>query len=87
MSTQATSRYTDSVANTSDGKSVRISVRTDSYPTTFISYVTTDRESFESIASKVFGDPQRWWEIADINTHVKYPNYITPGTAIRVPSV
>lgn len=85
MSRELSSRYRESTANV-DGKSVTISVRATAFPTKYTTYLTQDLDSFESIAAVVFNDPTRWWEIADINTHVKYPNFIPLGTAIRIPA-
>jgi nucleoid-associated protein YgaU len=85
MSRELSSRYRESTVNV-DGNSVTVSVRAPSFSTKYSTYLTQELDSFESIASRALGDPTRWWEIADINTHVKYPNFIPIGTTIRIPS-
>lgn len=85
MSRELSSRYRESTSDI-DGKSVTVSVRAATFSTKYTTYLSQDLDSFESIAAAVFNDPTRWWEIADINTHVKYPNFIPLGTAIRIPA-
>lgn len=80
------SRYTESIVDV-DGQSVTVSTRLPAYPVKYTNYLSSDNDSFESIAAWAYNDPTRWWEIADVNTHVKYPNYIPVGTYIRVPSL
>jgi hypothetical protein len=77
------SRYKTSYAQDA---TTTISVRSSTYPTRYTYHVSSDGESFESIATWAFGDPERWWEIADINSQVRYPNFIPTGTIIRIPS-
>lgn len=81
-----TSRYTTAVVDV-NGTSTTVAVRQPIYPVKYTTYMTRDSDSFESIAAWVYSDPTRWWEIADINPHVKYPNYIPVGTYIRIPSL
>lgn len=82
----ASSRYQESTANVGSGVVVT-AVRAPTYAVKFTTHKVRDLESFESIAAWALGDPQRWWEVADLNTHVKYPNYIPVGTMIRVPAL
>lgn len=51
----------------------------------YYQYVSKDGDSFESIAAKTFGDGSRYWEIADLNPQVKWPDYIPTGTVLRIP--
>jgi nucleoid-associated protein YgaU len=52
---------------------------------TYSQYVTRDGDSFERIAAKLFNDGTRYWEIADINPQVAFPEAIPTGTVIRIP--
>jgi nucleoid-associated protein YgaU len=51
----------------------------------YYQYISKDNDSFESIASKTFGDGLRYWEIADVNPQVKWPDRIPVGTVLRIP--
>jgi len=51
----------------------------------YYQYISRDGDSFESIASKLYGDGKRYWEIADINPQVKWPNEVPSGTVLRIP--
>jgi hypothetical protein len=86
MNSNVNSRYVESVTSI-DGTSATVSTRAAVYPVRFSTYLSRERDSFESIATWSLGSPERWWEIADINSHVRYPNYIPPGTSIRIPSL
>lgn len=48
-------------------------------------YTTVDGDSFDLIAARTLTDPERYWEIADLNPHVSFPDWIPEGTIIRVP--
>lgn len=52
----------------------------------YYQYISKDGDNFELIASKVLGDGKRYWEIADINPQVRWPNYIPVGTTLRIPT-
>lgn len=81
----SSSRYTSSSFD-SGGSAIPISVRKVSYSPRFYNYVAKEGDSFELLAAMIFKDPSRWWEIADINAHVSFPDTIIPGTTIRIPS-
>lgn len=51
----------------------------------FYVYMAREHDSFERIAAIVLNDPTRYWEIADINPHVEWPDRIPAGTSIRIP--
>lgn len=80
----STSRYQKTTIDI-DGKAVPVATRKAQYETTYTTYTAKEYESFESIACDVFGDPNRYWEIAAINPHVPFPDFIDPGTPIRLP--
>jgi nucleoid-associated protein YgaU len=48
-------------------------------------YTSVEGDTFDSLAFALFGDALRYWEIADINPHVKFPGLIKTGTILRVP--
>lgn len=51
----------------------------------YYQYISKEGDSFESIASKILGDGKRYWEIADINPQVVWPDSIPVGTVLRLP--
>lgn len=81
----SSSRYTSSSFD-SDGSAIPIAVRKVAYSPRFYNYVAKEGDSFELLAAVIFKDSSRWWEIADINTHVPFPDTINAGTTIRIPS-
>lgn len=81
----SSSRYTSSAFD-SGGSSIPISVRKISYSPRFYNYVAKEGDSFELLSSVIFNDSNRWWEIADINAHIPFPDTIDAGTTIRIPS-
>ncbi len=48
-------------------------------------YTSVEGDTFDSLSFALFGDPLRYWEIADINPQIKFPGKLTPGTLLRVP--
>lgn len=51
----------------------------------FSVYVSRDGDTFMKLAALFLGDQSRYWEIADINPHVEWPDRIPVGTSIRIP--
>lgn len=64
----------------------RLADRVEYRTTTYYQYVTRDGDTFCLIAARVLNDPTRYWEIADINPQVEWPDAIPTGTVIRIPS-
>ena len=82
MSVNSSSRYTTSI----DERTGRvIAVRKVQRTVAFDRYTSSQGDSFDTLAHKVFGNPQEYWRIADLNPAVKYPNEIEVGTVIRIP--
>lgn len=54
-------------------------------PTPYTQYVSRDGDTFERIAARLFNDGTRYWEIADINPQVQFPDTIPTGTVLRLP--
>jgi len=42
-------------------------------------------DTFDRIAYRTLFDSERYWEIADLNPHVPFPDEIPVGTLIRIP--
>lgn len=63
----------------------RYAVRKPQEIVTFAVYTSQDGDTFDLLASKYLGDPTRYWEIADINPQVEWPDRIPTGTTIRIP--
>jgi len=52
---------------------------------TYATYVINEDDRYDLIAHRLYGDPQLWWLIADLNPEYLYPDRIPGGTVIRVP--
>jgi nucleoid-associated protein YgaU len=52
----------------------------------YYQYTSVDGDTFERLAARVLNDPTRYWEIADINPQVEWPDAIPVGTVLRIPS-
>lgn len=75
---RTTSRYTV----TDDG---RYANKKDQEVVGYALYTSKDGDTFDIIAARFLGDPSRYWEIADINPQVEWPDRITTGTVLRIP--
>lgn len=53
--------------------------------TKFAVYTSRDGDTFDKLATRFLSDPNRYWEIADINPHVEWADQIPTGTSIRIP--
>lgn len=42
-------------------------------------------QSVESLASRLYNDPTKWWLVANVNPNVKFPLDLRPGTILRLP--
>ena len=51
----------------------------------YTTYLAKSGDTFEKLAHRLYGDFSRYWEIADINPQVKFPDTIPVGTVIRIP--
>ena len=83
MAITTASRYTTQIDT--DTGSV-IAVRKSTGSVNYTNYTTVTDETFELIAVRVFRDATQYWQIADLNPHVKFPDHIPVGTVIRIPS-
>lgn len=48
-------------------------------------YTVRQSDTLESIAARVLGSTDRYWELADLNPQIKFPLDITMGDVIRLP--
>lgn len=78
------SRYIKSATNTTGEIAVE-ALRKQRNPRSFTTIITQEGETFDSLAYKYFKDSEQYWEIADLNPHVPFPDRIPPGTPIRIP--
>jgi hypothetical protein len=51
------------------------------------SYVVQEGDRYDLLAQRLFGDPELWWAIADLNPEFLFPAGIPAGTIIRLPAV
>lgn len=51
----------------------------------YSTYLSRDGDTLDLLAERIFRDFSRYWEIADINPHIKFPTKIPVGTVIRIP--
>lgn len=53
--------------------------------TNYYQYTSRQGDTFLILAAKVLNDSSRYWEIADINPQVQWPDEIPTGTVLRIP--
>jgi nucleoid-associated protein YgaU len=53
--------------------------------TKFAVYTSRDGDTFDLLAVKFLGDSNRYWEIADINPQIEWPDQIPTGSSLRIP--
>ena len=80
---QSISRYYKQPVADSSG--TYISVRKYNAGSKYYLYTTKTGDSFDLISSRIINDPERYWEIADLNPHVPFPDEIPVGTVLRIP--
>lgn len=76
---KSTSRYVLDASGTTASRKRRYSV-------TYNTYVSRQGDTFDLLAARFLNDPERYWEIADINPQVQWPDSIPVGTTIRIPT-
>lgn len=52
----------------------------------YVVYKVSYGDRLDGIAAAVLGDSELWWRIADANPELLYPDQLTPGLLIRVPT-
>jgi nucleoid-associated protein YgaU len=48
-------------------------------------YTVRQGDTMESIAARLLGTTERYWELADLNPQIKFPLDIDVGTVLRIP--
>jgi len=48
-------------------------------------YVAKEGDTLDLLAAQFLGDSTRYWEIADINPHIQWPDRVPVGTSVRIP--
>lgn len=52
----------------------------------FYHYVVVQGDRLDDLANTFLGDPTLWWEIADSNPQIFYPDVaLVPGSILRIP--
>lgn len=82
----SSSRYISSSFNDTSTSSIPISIRKTTYAPRYYVYTSIEGDTFDRIAARTLGDPARYWEVADINAHVQFPDSIPAGTRMRIPA-
>lgn len=79
------SRYKKAV-DTKNGVAVNIALKDTKYVAQRTVTITAKYgDSFENIAARVLGDSTQYWKIAGLNSFIRFPDLIPPGTVIVVP--
>lgn len=78
------SRYSGKT-ETRNGETTSLAICSKYTTTSFFTVVSEQGDTFESLAGRFLNNPTLYWQIADINKTVKYPDNIPTGTTIRIP--
>lgn len=57
------------------------------YSFTYTSYLFTGADRLDNLASRFYGDPTVWWNIARGNPEILDWSNVPPGTTIRIPDI
>ena len=52
----------------------------------YVAYTSQQGDTFMSLSIRFLNDQTRYWEIADINPQVQWPDRIPVGTSLRIPT-
>lgn len=44
-------------------------------------------DRLDLLADRAYGDAEFWWRIADANPELDYPDELTPGQLLRIPTL
>jgi nucleoid-associated protein YgaU len=56
------------------------------FPARFTYYMTKLGDRYDLIANQVYGRPDLWWQIADANPEIFFPDDLISGAIIRIPA-
>ena len=82
-----TSRYVNGRLDTVDGTVMVSRMFPDPRRARFRYITWTAAMRLDLLASRLFGNPDEWWRILDLNPFVQSPTDLRPGMQIRVPDV
>lgn len=68
-----------------DSSGMTASPKSDDNPISYSLYKVKDGDTMANLAARLLGNDRRWWELADINPQIKYPEDIAVGHILRVP--
>jgi hypothetical protein len=54
--------------------------------TSFVYYRVQEGDRYDTISFLLYGIPDYWWKIADVNPEVFYPDQLIVGSIIRIPT-
>lgn len=57
----------------------------DKLPVLYSLHRVVQGDTILNIAARLLNDDKLWWQIADINPQVKYPEDLVVGSLIRIP--
>ena len=91
MTISPTSRYIQGeslwVKTTSRGNKQTVYLNTMIVMTAaYSAVISREDDNMMLYANRTFGDPYRWWQLADVNPPVFYPLDIIPGQQLRLPA-
>lgn len=52
----------------------------------YYQYISRQGDTFQMLAARLLNDGNRYWELADINPQVQWPDVIPTGTVLRIPT-
>jgi nucleoid-associated protein YgaU len=52
----------------------------------FVFYRVVSGDRFDTISAALYGVPDYWWRIARVNPEIFYPDQLTPGIILRIPT-
>ena len=55
--------------------------------TKFSVYYWAVGDRLDTVSQTIYGSPDYWWKIMDLNPEITDPSSIKPGTYIRLPNV
>lgn len=58
---------------------------TDKTPLGSTQYLTEAGDTFETLAAREYGNAEKWYVLADVNTHIFWPLDLEAGTPIAIP--
>lgn len=51
----------------------------------YTTYRVISGDTMLNLAARLLGNDRRWWEIADLNPQVKFPEDLVVGNLLRIP--